>query len=566
MLSLFMKGRVSALVTSTRVVPVAVVIGGFLAATMVFLVYVRGAAQLRDSVREENRLRMRSTQEHVEDYFDAVYSALLFVSLDEYVKGMRKDSADLIQRLYDHQSEVHHLAEIYIVERDFPGTRFPFQKFELASEKLAVDKIHTVAREVEEYQAQMAQIRQFLANTNLTAVISPEIQLCVNDQQGKRARGMIYSVPINSQTGLVGIVAGMIPNYILHGILQRDQSHQAALLINGRGEVYDGQPAHERISSWLKDQLAGADPSAFFDRHPLSFSVNGWVALWTSVDVVQGDKWWLVYMYDPGVYLKGSVFAGALGHAALAGALALAGVALALVSHTTAKRSEDQVRYLREREQLERQVQAASERAQRRIGEVLHEDLCQRLAGIAATGKFLEKRLKRTAPSESDLAVEIAGELHESLGLARQLAGELQPVSLLDQGFRAAVETLVERTQRHSGIACRVEGNNFPHLQNTEFSTHLYRITQEALANAVKHAQAKSIVVALSSAPSHLTVSIADDGVGMPDNAAQGGGLGLRLMRYRSDLIDAVLEVKSTPGNGTTVTCRCFVPKPELRA
>jgi signal transduction histidine kinase len=241
--------------------------------------------------------------------------------------------------------------------------------------------------------------------------------------------------------------------------------------------------------------------------------------------------------------------------------LVVAGIALALLAYTASKRLEEKVSYLHERGQLEREVQAASERAQRYIGEQLREDLCQRLAGLEAISQALAKGLKTKARTEAGLAAEIAGEIRESVGQARQLADELQPVSLLEQGLSAALETLAHTTQARSGIDCHFEGQELPDLHDPDLLTHLYRIAREALANAAQHAQAKHIDLRLSVTDRQIILTISDDGVGMPPNAGHGPGMGLRIMRYRSDVIGAELAVNSVPGKGTEVICRCPVPE-----
>ena len=251
--------------------------------------------------------------------------------------------------------------------------------------------------------------------------------------------------------------------------------------------------------------------------------------------------------------------------AALAGGPATAANSIPMPSGivTTAKRPEAEVERRDERAQLAELVQAISERDQRRIGEHLREDVCQRLAGIEAASKALEKRLKNKARPEArlvSLVSEIAAEMHESLSQARQLADELQPVSVLDQGLLAAIQKLVANTQQSSGIACRFEGQDLPDIPDAGLATHLYRIAQEALSNAARHAQAKQIKVRLSVGGRRVILAIADNGVGLPSDAAQATGMGLRIMRFRSEVISADLEVQSSPGQGTVVTCRCPVP------
>jgi len=231
---------------------------------------------------------------------------------------------------------------------------------------------------------------------------------------------------------------------------------------------------------------------------------------------------------------------------------------------TTAKRLEEKVQRLDHRAQLEQLFLAISDREQRHLGEYLREDVCQRLVGIEAASKALEQRLKTKARPEADLvsiACEIAAEMHEFLGVVRKVADELQPVSLLEQGLLAAIQKLAVNTQQSSGIECRFEGQDLPDIPDAGLTTHLYRIAQEALGNAAQHARAKQINVRLSVGSRQIILAIADDGVGLPPNAARMPGMGLSMMRFRSEVIGAELEFLSWPGKGTAVTCRCSVPE-----
>ena len=211
-----------------------------------------------------------------------------------------------------------------------------------------------------------------------------------------------------------------------------------------------------------------------------------------------------------------------------------------------------------DRARLERQVQAASEREQRCIGESLQEDLCQRLVGIEAAAAALAKTLKRKGRSQSSLAGDIAAEARESLQHARRFADMLQPVALLEQGLAAAIGHLAVHVQESSGIRCDFKGEDLPHIAAAD-ATHLYRIAQEALNNAVQHAAASQIDVSLARSGRSFTLTIADDGSGMVEPSEDGLGLGLQIMRYRCDLLGAALTIQSQPGRGTVVTCRYSV-------
>ena len=217
-----------------------------------------------------------------------------------------------------------------------------------------------------------------------------------------------------------------------------------------------------------------------------------------------------------------------------------------------------------DRARLERQVQAASEREQQCIGESLQEDLCQRLAAIEAATAALAKALKRKERPDSSLADEIAAEVHESLQHARRFADMLQPVSLLEQGLVAAIGHLAAHVQESSGIRCDLKGEDLPHIAAAD-AIHLYRIAQEAVNNAVQHAAASQIDVGLSRNGRSFTLTIADDGSGMVERSDEGLGLGLQIMRYRSDLLGAVLTIQSKPRRGTVVTCCYHVAGGEQR-
>lgn len=544
------------LIASPRLVPAGIVLVSLITAGTVLLYQANAMGERRQHLLDEGRLGLESALEHVEEYFDAVYSALLFISLDDAVKGLRADSRSFIQRLYDHQWEEHRLSEVYVIEREFTGTNRPFLTFERGTEERTAEDTHNLLRETEEYQQQKEHLRQFAANTNLLALLSPEIPLCTDTPDGQRAHGFVYSVPIHSAQGLQGLVAGMIPTHILQAVLRKGGLVEMPLLVNGRGEMHGGRFLDEAVRTWFHAAFALEPPEVFFERHPGTFQVGRWTAISSSARIISAEKWWVVYLYDEHRQLGAGFFSGMPAAYVLALLLMLTGTTLGLLSRAVTNRFQEQVRHMRERQDLERQVQEASEREQRRIGENLHEDLCQRLAGIRAASQALSRKLKGEGFSEAELASEIAGELHESLRRAQQLADDLQPVALLEEGFVAALERLAESTQQRSGICCDFERTDFPTISDPVVATHLYRIVQEALHNAVQHSGAKRITVALTSGRDGLTISIHDDGTGLPPQARSAPGVGLRLMQYRTDLIGGKLIVESSPQLGTEVLCR----------
>lgn len=546
----------------SRWLPLVIIAAMSLLAWLVIMQQARAVSLLKQRIQEENRLRMNSSGEHVSDYLEEVYSILLFISQNEDVLAMRRESRDFIQRLYGHGWENHELAEVYVVERDFRGERRPFMTFEHEPETLPPKQIHTVAREQEEYRAQIEQIERFSAQPGLRALLSREILLCVPDPQGGQSRGFAYSVPIRAGDRLAGIVAGMIRTSTILEQLQQGLDRQVAFLVNEQGDVIHDANADPHLIQWFRERFASSGVAGFFAQTPQGLAMGRWIALWTPAKILSGEKWWVVLLYDKDEHLQRSTLAGTLGHGALAASLLVAGIALALLVQTLNKRLAEENRHLHERKLLERQVQGVSEREQRRIGESLHEDLCQRLTGLEAMSKVLEKRLGAKKLAEAQVASQINLELRDSVTCAREMAEELQPVSLLQEGLLAALEELAQRTEKRGALSCLVEDAGWPKELEPSFATHLYRIVQEALNNCLAHAQASRVIIHLSVGEHRLTLTVTDDGVGLPEGAARVPGMGLRIMRYRADLIGAELQIRPAPGKGTTVSCNC--PKPEV--
>jgi two-component system, LuxR family, sensor kinase FixL len=123
----------------------------------------------------------------------------------------------------------------------------------------------------------------------------------------------------------------------------------------------------------------------------------------------------------------------------------------------------------------------------------------------------------------------------------------------------AALDSLTTNAAKLFCLACSFECPKPVMVENPTVATHLYRIAQEAMGNAIQHAQAKSIVVSLKQSDGSLTLSIKDNGRGFAQQSAVREGMGLRIMEYRADMIGAMLRVDSTIGKGTTVACRLKV-------
>ena len=219
------------------------------------------------------------------------------------------------------------------------------------------------------------------------------------------------------------------------------------------------------------------------------------------------------------------------------------------------------IRDITERKDLQAQILKVSTAEQERIGREIHDGIGQQLTALGMLATSLQRRLehdKRT--SEARAANELVQHLQETLRDTRTLASGLSPIQIGPEGLPDALSLLVERTQASSGIDCRFDWTGSVSAIDETAAVHLYRIVQEAIHNATKHAQASHMDVALRSTDHAIVLSVHDDGVGIePQDAAQ-GGLGMHIMEYRARLIGASLTVSPDADGGTVVRCTWHRP------
>ena len=213
------------------------------------------------------------------------------------------------------------------------------------------------------------------------------------------------------------------------------------------------------------------------------------------------------------------------------------------------------VRDITERKRLEREILEISDQERRRIGQDLHDGLCQHLAGIELMSQVLQQKLAAKSKAGAARAGEIARHVREAIGQTRSLARGLSPVTLESEGLASALRELAANTEKMFGIACRVECAQAVPNSATAAGMHLYRIAQEAVSNAIKHGKATEVVIRLQPANQRLALSITDNGSGFPKAIPRNDGMGLRIMRYRAGMIDGLLSIDQNPTGGTVVSC-----------
>jgi PAS domain S-box-containing protein len=208
-----------------------------------------------------------------------------------------------------------------------------------------------------------------------------------------------------------------------------------------------------------------------------------------------------------------------------------------------------------ERRFLERQVAEASEREQRRLGEDLHDSVCQQLVSIAFAARLLADKLAETRPVESRIATELVEMLNGAISQARQVARGLYLVGLEEDGLVAVIEGMAAQIRSRHRINCAFCSHTTAPVEDPVTARELFRIAQEAVANALKHGHPEHLQITLDADDQRILLCIENDGIPIPPEEARGDGMGLHLMRHRARLIGGTLTIDSSGPGGTEVVC-----------
>lgn len=203
----------------------------------------------------------------------------------------------------------------------------------------------------------------------------------------------------------------------------------------------------------------------------------------------------------------------------------------------------------------ERALLAISDHEQTRIGIELHDGLGQQLTALELMCSALKGDIEKTAPALAEQITRISQYLREAVGQTRSLARGMAPVKLEISGLSDALADLAQRTAEFGRVSCIFEDRSSVVLKNISAARDLYRIAQESVNNAVKHAQAKEILIRLDNDNSSIRLEISDDGKGFPRSKKAPQGMGLQVMKHRASMIGANLKVDCKPGKGVKVTC-----------
>lgn len=208
---------------------------------------------------------------------------------------------------------------------------------------------------------------------------------------------------------------------------------------------------------------------------------------------------------------------------------------------------------LSEQQQLQREIMDIPVREQRRIGQELHDGVGQQLTGL---GMLATSLLNKATKTEHALASQLVSGLKEALGEVRALSRGLMPTEITVQNFAASVANLAFDIEQQSGIPISLKVAEPTPLADEQTAMNLYRIVQEALNNAVKHANASTISVNFEVAEGFGLIEVTDNGVGLTSNQAKTKGLGLRIMKHRCGLFNGEFSATNTAQGGARIACR----------
>jgi PAS domain S-box-containing protein len=319
---------------------------------------------------------------------------------------------------------------------------------------------------------------------------------------------------------------------VLRSIL--DSMGDGVIVCNAAGEILLRNPEAERLLKWKTNEASvkseqSAKPVELHPRkdHPLLRALHdnpmeGAELLVTGAD--SSEKLWLRTTGRPLIDDEGTTQGRVL-----------------VFSDVTAQRS------------LESQIAEISEREQRRIGQDLHDGLCQHLVSAAFASTSVQLKLAEQGLPEAKDVGEIGDLLKEGIAQARAIARGLHPVQLEAEGLTSALEELARSVESLTSISCQFQGDGIFQPRDLTTAANLYRIAQESVNNAVKHSKARHVYITLQTDPEML--SIRDDGIGPAHTSRKGSGMGLHIMNYRARMINACLEITTGPEGGTLIRC-----------
>jgi signal transduction histidine kinase len=208
-----------------------------------------------------------------------------------------------------------------------------------------------------------------------------------------------------------------------------------------------------------------------------------------------------------------------------------------------------------ERVRLEKVILEITERERRAIGHDLHDGLSQHLTGTALVAQALVRRLAAQSSADAEEMQKIVALIEKGIEQTRNLAKGLLLAEIEREGLVTALHELASTASEQFRTQCSFTCAAPVSLDENGTATHLFRIAEEATRNAVRHGGARNVDVDLSASEGSLSLTVRDNGTGLPPPGRRGDGLGLRIMAHRAAMIGATFSVVAQPSGGTIVLC-----------
>jgi len=393
--------------------------------------------------------------------------------------------------------------------------------------------------------------------------------------RGKRTRGNVnpivakdgreveiewYDAPLTSKEGeLIGLLCtgqDITERKLAEQALREREERLLAVLntaadaiitIDQRGTIKSVNPATEKLFGYGQDELVGRNvkilmPPPFRDEH------DGYIAsfLKTGVARIIGVGREVV-----GRRKDGSTFP----------------VGLAVSEVEKLNLFTGIIRDISAVKELQKEVLEIAAEEDRKIGHELHDNIQQQLTGLGLLAKSVAERLEAVRATEAmlfeeagllqtaDTLTRVADGINETAKQVHLLSRGLIPVEVDAEGLRVSLTDLASRVGEQYGIQCEIQCAAAVGVSDNFVATHLYRIAQEAVTNAVKHGRAKRVEISLTNINDEITLRVLDNGIGIGDIRDAGPGMGLRIMEYRAGLIGATVQFGPAEDGGTQVSC-----------
>lgn len=317
-----------------------------------------------------------------------------------------------------------------------------------------------------------------------------------------------------------------------------DNSADAIIIINDQGNIFSCNVAVKKMFGYQEMELAGKSVNEILPH--VSYEDGGFM----KKNIFSSEKINGVDLELQGVKKDGTEFPVEM--------------TLSEINWDNRKIFTGIIRDLTERRNLERRIFEIGSEERRRIGYELHDGLGQMLTGIRFLSENLAKKLKAQGSPGVDAANEIAEMVKDADEYTRSLSRGLVHVDMEKKGLSVGLQKLCSKFTSVTGVSCQFVESGDVEIENYNISLHLFRIAQEAVNNAIKHANADHIVVHLSRDFKEVCVTVTDNGDGFEMGDGHGNGLGIQIMRHRAGMLGGFMEIERTENEETQV--RCVVP------